>query len=208
MGHDQRMLACEGACSYALAVSPLPSRPSLDLLDSESIRQLDPVATGSVKASSVECVVCGQSRGYIYTGPVYATEKDDNEICPWCIADGSAADRLDAQFTDVGWGVPDDVPAAACEEIAQRTPGFVSWQQDHWLYHCADGCAFLGAVGRRDLDDCPDALEVLLHENDQFGWIPEQSQRYVDSLDADGQPTAYLFSCLHCGVHLAFSDST
>jgi hypothetical protein len=23
---------------------------------------------------------------------------------------------------------------------------------------------------------------VLLHENDQFGWSPEQSQRYVDSL--------------------------
>jgi uncharacterized protein CbrC (UPF0167 family) len=36
----------------------------------------------------------------------------------------------------------------------------------------------------------------------------EDSHAYVNRLTASGQPTAYLFRCLHCGAHLAFSDFT
>lgn len=167
----------------------------------------DPVGTGYVEPSSTACVACGRERGFIYTGPVYATDSPRSGICPWCIADGSAAERFDAIFTD-DWGTPADVPLPVLDEITRRTPGFSAWQQARWLYHCADGCAFLGAVGRRELDPYPDAIEGLLHENDQFGWTAEDSQAYVNRLKASGQPTAYLFRCLHCGTHLAFSDST
>jgi uncharacterized protein CbrC (UPF0167 family) len=166
----------------------------------------DPVSTGSVEESPEECVRCGRERGYIYSGPVYAEDDYEDSICPWCIADGSAADEFDAGFTDVGFDVPDDVPEAVLAEISQRTPGFSSWQQDHWLYHCADGCAFLGPAGRADLEPYPDALEMLRHEHDEVGWSEEQSAGHVDSLDREGEPTAYLFRCLHCGTHLAFSD--
>src|SRR5262249_44294940 len=130
-----------------------------------------------------------------------------SEICPWCIADGSAAERFDAQFTDES-GKPADVPMPVLEEIIRRTPGFGGWQQEHWLYHCADGGAFLGAVGRTELDPYADAMEVLLHEYDAFGWTTEDSQDYVNRLTTSGQPTAYLFRCLHCGTHLAYSDYT
>lgn len=168
----------------------------------------DPLNTGSVSEASDECHCCGQRRGYIYVGPIYAAgEIPRRAICPWCIAEGRASSEFDAEFTDVGWGVPEDVPASVLHEVSHRTPGFSTWQQDHWLYHCGDACAFLGRVGRADLDQYPDALEMLLHENDSFGWKAEQSRRYVDSLDASGEATAYLFRCLICNAHLAFSDT-
>jgi Uncharacterised protein family (UPF0167) len=69
----------------------------------------DPRATGFVVESNAICLACGAARGHIYTGPVYAVEELAEAICPWCIADGTAADRFDAEFTDVGSYVPEDV---------------------------------------------------------------------------------------------------
>jgi uncharacterized protein CbrC (UPF0167 family) len=106
----------------------------------------DPVATGSVEASDATCRSCGRARGFIYAGPVYAVEELVEALCPWCIADGSAAEEFDAEFTDVGVNAPDDVPADVIETIARRTPGFEGWQQERWLYHCGDGAAFLGTI--------------------------------------------------------------
>ncbi|MFG1906915.1 CbrC family protein [Kribbella sp. NPDC048928] len=164
----------------------------------------DPLATGMVKPSEEECLNCGQSRGYLYTGPVYAVEEIVDELCPWCIADGSAADRFDATFTDT-LGEPDGVPQPVVQEVLTRTPGFDGWQQERWLFHCGDGAAFLGRVGYEVLRELPEAVEMLLEENRQF-WSPEQCEYYVRHLDADGEATGYLFRCLQCGTHLAYSD--
>lgn len=60
----------------------------------------DPVASGSVRASPVPCRCCGLARGWLYTGPVYAEEALDEALCPWCIADGTAAARFGASFVD------------------------------------------------------------------------------------------------------------
>jgi uncharacterized protein CbrC (UPF0167 family) len=167
----------------------------------------DPLSTGSVKPSEQQCVCCGQARGFIYAGPVYAVEELDESLCPWCIADGSAAERFDADFTDL-LDLPGDVPAAVVEEVVKRTPGFTGWQQEHWMFHCADAAAFLGPAGRAELESHADALDMLRHEHDAYGWSAEEVEDHVAALDRDGQPTAYLFRCLHCGTHLAYSDST
>ncbi len=82
----------------------------------------EPITTGFVERSETECLACGKPRGLIYTGPFYAVEELVEVICPWCIADGTAAAKFDAEFTDVGWGVPDGVPAEVTEAIAKRTP--------------------------------------------------------------------------------------
>lgn len=138
---------------------------------------------------------------------MYAVEELDESLCPWCIADGSAAERFDAEYVDV-LEVPDGVPAEVIEQVTRRTPGFPGWQQPHWMFHCRDGAAFLGAVGRRELEAYPDALEVLRHEHDAYGWPEAEVQEYLAALDKEGQPTAYLFECRHCGTHLAYSDFT
>jgi hypothetical protein len=82
----------------------------------------DPVATGSIEAREARCLCCGQSRGAIYVGPVFSETELDAELCPWCIADGSAAARFDALFTD-DYGVPEDVPEEVVAAVTQRTPG-------------------------------------------------------------------------------------
>ena len=167
----------------------------------------DPLATGSVEPSGIECVACGRARGFTYVGPVYAVEEVDG-ICPWCIADGTAASAFDAEFTDAASAAPTGIEASTIDQLVHRTPGYDSWQQDRWLYHCDDGCAFLGAVGRIELEAHPDALAMLRHEFNDFGWNRNEVEDYIDALSGHGSPTAYLFRCLHCAAHLAYSDST
>lgn len=125
----------------------------------------DPVGTGSAIASDEPCEVCKQPAGYKYAGgEIFGLQAE--VVCLRCIANGAAAARLalpdgPAEFTDVGWGVPDDVPASVLQEVSQRTPGFIGWQQEHWMYHCSDAAAFLGLVGWDDVAELPDAIESL-----------------------------------------------
>jgi uncharacterized protein CbrC (UPF0167 family) len=115
----------------------------------------DPVATGSVVASDLECECCGQARGYIYTGPVYAEEEFQSAFCPWCICDGTASQKFDATFTDedgIGaLGHWESVPDQVVTQVARRTPGFAGWQQERWWTHCGDAAAFIGRVGYEEL---------------------------------------------------------
>ncbi|MET9535060.1 MULTISPECIES: CbrC family protein [unclassified Streptomyces] len=167
----------------------------------------DPVATGVVVPSDATCLCCERKRGHIYTGPVYAAEDLTGHLCPWCIADGSAAERFDAHFTG-GTSLGDDVPLKVFAAVDSRTPGFEAWQEPQWFFHCGDGAAFLGLVGAGELAAHPDALGMLRQEVSGFGWSSDHSTHYLASLDKDGQPTAYLFRCRVCAVHLAYSDFT
>src|SRR6185369_4098955 len=124
----------------------------------------DPVATGSVVRAEVVCACCGQVRPFGYVGPVFTAETMDGRLCPWCIADGSAAGRFDAVFTDVYWSVPADVSDEATEVVLRRTPGFSGWQQEHWLHHCGDAAEFHGPVGASELAEFPDAIDRLRAE--------------------------------------------
>jgi len=168
----------------------------------------DPIASGSVAPSGAACRACGQARGYIYTGPVYAEEELEDALCPWCIADGSAAARFDADFVDPA-GVGDvgrwsTVPAAVAEEVAKRTPGFTGWQQERWWTHCGDAAAFLGRTGHPELvTRWPEAIEALRLE---IGFKGKDWDDYLHSLDAEGSPTGYVFRCRHCGALGGYSD--
>lgn len=168
----------------------------------------DPVSTGSVVVDEVDCVCCGERRAFVYAGPVYSVHDVRRVLCPWCIADGRAAEMFDAQFTDVFWRVPDDVGAEATEEVLRRTPGFSGWQQERWLHHCGDAAEFHGPVGATDLAELPDALVHLRSELASGPWSAADVALYLQALSRDGQPTGYLFRCRHCGTHLAYSDST
>jgi uncharacterized protein CbrC (UPF0167 family) len=168
----------------------------------------DPLATGSIRADDRPCLGCSRARGYIYFGAVF-TEKNfilDEHLCPWCIADGTAARRFGASFNDTG--AVDGISDAAREEIERRTPGFHGWQQEQWLACCGDGAAFLGVAGKKELQrDFPDAIPAVkkvLREN--FDLSKEDAQEFFDGLSKDGEPSAYLFRCLHCQKYLAYVD--
>ena len=164
----------------------------------------DPVATGEVITGDAPCRCCGRHRGFIYTGPVYSADEVVEELCLWCIADGSAATLFEAEFTDV-LNVPDDVPRPVLTEVLTRTPGFSGWQQEHWMFHCADAAAYLGKVGYEDLLTVPEALEMVQQDIARPG-LTGKFDDYLRALSATGEATAYLFRCLHCGTHLAYCD--
>jgi uncharacterized protein CbrC (UPF0167 family) len=69
----------------------------------------DPIASGSIVGSNEPCRGCGNARGYVYAGPIYSEAERDEQLCPWCIADGSAHGEFHALFADAerfGEGIP------------------------------------------------------------------------------------------------------
>ncbi|EGM59721.1 hypothetical protein SFJ1713_4195 [Shigella flexneri SFJ17B] len=79
-----------------------------------------------------------------------------------CIADGSAAEKFAGSFQDDASiegvefeydeedefaGIKNTYPDEMLKELVERTPGYHGWQQEFWLAHCGDFCAFIGYVG-------------------------------------------------------------
>lgn len=166
----------------------------------------DPVATGSIRESDAACCACGRARGYLYVLPLYSAQDVPGRVCPCCIADGTAADRFDGEFTDASElaGLPETV----VDHVARHTPGFSTWQERRWLRHCGDAAVFLRPVGIRELRGQPDALEVLTQEMREGFHEERHLEHFLNALDAEGNPSAYLFRCQHCDAHLAYADFT
>jgi len=167
----------------------------------------DPLRSGSIQESREACRCCGEARGYIYTGPVYAQESLDESICPWCIADGSAHDKFDAAFIDEAT-LPDELPEATVEELVQRTPGYNAWQPEQWFSCCDDAMAFLEPVGVMELRQRYRELEFSIRGNIIYdlGVSGSAATRMLESLNKDKGPTAYIFRCAHCGQHKTYVD--
>jgi uncharacterized protein CbrC (UPF0167 family) len=173
----------------------------------------DPRRTGSVVASETECVCCGQSRGYVYAiAPITEENIEAGALCPWCIADGSAAREYAATFID-GEDVIDLIPADAFATLAERTPGYAAWQNEEWRVCCDDAAAFLGPFGyaeiqRAEEDGFGADLEGILIEyvTSAMEIEDDRASDLVESLDRDRGPTAYLFQCLHCKAYTFHVD--
>ncbi len=155
----------------------------------------DPVAAKVFEEDpTAVCPCCEKQTGWIYTMEPYG-EDEIEDICPWCIADGSAAEKFDVVFNDTPSDVPDDVAS----EIEERTPEFPSWQQGMWLSHCDDACVFVGSPDWEQLQQMPDICQELL----DIGHTEAQ----LRMLGEDSPWSAYVFTCLHCGEQLVYSDS-
>ncbi len=162
----------------------------------------DPIKLGVIKQEATICPSCGESRDYLYDGPFYSEEEVEG-ICPWCIADGLAADRFDGEFQD----------SASCEsvekkeyidELVHKTPGFVAWQQEQWLSHCGDFCAIVEYVGWKEIEHLEDELaEDIEAICTDFGLTKDEFKR---ALKKDGNLQGYLFRCIHCNTHRLYAD--
>ncbi len=169
----------------------------------------NPLETGSVEKSETVCECCNKATGYVYTGPVFAEEELYNCICPWCVANGKAHEKFDAEFTDYesigekcGW---EEVSNEIKVEVVSRTPGFSGWQQEKWWTHCSDAAAYIGRASGQDvLDYGEDLIESLKEDSGLEG---EQWENFRKALDKSGSPTAYVFKCIHCGKLGGYQDS-
>ena len=164
----------------------------------------DPIATGSVAESDTQCLCCERKSGFIYTGPVYAFEDLDNKICHWCIADGTAAEKFDATFVDEEAVGEDELSVETQDKVARRTPGFAGWQQERWLSCCNDAAAFLGPMGRKELEELGPAAIVALQQS--TGLDGEELNTFFAALDRGNGPTAFVFKCLHCSALKTYAD--
>jgi uncharacterized protein len=105
----------------------------------------DPVASGSVEQSEATCDCCGLSRGVIYRGVTYCRTKPT--LCPWCIADGSAANIYDAMFFDADFvgddGKKVELPARFDREVFGLTIGFATFNPIGWWVHCGEPAEYV-----------------------------------------------------------------
>ncbi len=158
---------------------------------------------GIIKRQKTKCPVCNKERDAVYEGPFYTSEEIEG-ICPWCIKDGSAAKKYDGEFQD----------AASCDsvnrqeyliELTTRTPGYSGRQQERWLSHCGDFCAFKNYVGWTDIKGLNDELTNDLDGiKTDYGLTQEQLEK---SLQKNGSMQGYLFQCLHCKKHRITVDT-
>ncbi len=168
----------------------------------------DPIGTGSVRPSNERCEVCGRISGNAYIGPVYSAMVDSPVVCIGCVADGTAAARWTASFTD-GHPWAANVSEEIADEVLTRTPGFSGWQQEQWMVHCDDAAIFLGPVGAPELARFPAGATEALRDDlaTSTRWPAAEIAGYISSLQSDGMPTGYLFQCRHCETFLGYTDS-
>ena len=167
----------------------------------------DPILSGSIVEAGNTCRACGEKRGYIYAGPVYSEEDLDDALCPWCIADGTAHRLFDATFTDES-GIDEGVPEDAIREIAERTPGFNTWQSEQWFGCCDDAMAFVEPAGIAEIRARYPSLEGTILGNIIYdlGISGGAATRGLQSLNRDTGPTAFIFKCLHCESQRTYVD--
>lgn len=166
-----------------------------------------PFKTGVLKDDvSVVCECCEQETDVYYCGHVYS-ESDVKYLCPHCIANGEAAAKFDATFVQDADELPSDAANAQAktDELFKRTPGYFSWQGEHWLACCDDYCEFLGDVGTKELQEMGIADEVFEEYALRGEFAVEDVQSY---LIAGGDMAGYLFRCTHCGKYKIYVDAS
>ena len=165
----------------------------------------DPIATGYLRRSIDRCSACGLERGWMLEIPFYSTEEVEG-FCPWCVADGSAAARFDGEFTDPG-SLEDIESPESLDELLHRTPGYSSWQQEEWLTHCGEPCAYLGLLTRAEAIENAEELKADL--TPRFDWTTEILEWLPDRIDRPGELLRFEvhhFRCLNCGRHRAIDN--
>jgi len=161
----------------------------------------DPFGEGRFERSATACEVCGRGRGWAFVGVLYSAKVDDPVICPWCIADGTAAEKWNGSFNETAEAIAEERD----QEIRECTPNMETWQDLQWPCHCNDACCYLGQPDAAELRAKPNALEALLARLAEDGHTGDGAERIVDAMGYS--PTTYLFRCLHCGRQIVEWDS-
>lgn len=162
----------------------------------------DPLGSGDIIKYETICPVCNQKREYKYIGP-FLSKQGAEGICPWCIADGSAAKKYQGSFQ----------LNELCEEVSNkkfknellyRTPGYRAWLLGSWPSHCGDYCIYFGSVGWNETKDITELKGTFDNIRRKAGLTqPEFEETFVK----EGYIEGHLFRCSKCGKYrlLAYS---
>lgn len=166
----------------------------------------NPLKTGVFETDeTVICDCCGKETDVYYSGPFYSVE-DVEYLCPECIATGEASKKFKGIFQD-DCSCGEVNSEEKIDELIHKTPGYRGWQQEYWVAHCDDFCAFLGYVGAKELKEMGVLEEVIENGNPQWecAW-DEQDIELIKTMVSGESMQGYLFKCLHCGKHFLCID--
>lgn len=155
------------------------------------------------------CSVCNNKSNLKYTGSFYSIDEPEY-ICPWCIANGKAAEKYDGEFNDY-CGIetvspdPNDtkcsIPEELLLEVTNKTPSYNSCQQEEWLTHCNEPCAFLAYADGKRIEPLIEELKEDIENN-----LGAEIDYVTNNLTTDGSFVGYLFRCVKCGKHRLHAD--
>jgi len=166
----------------------------------------DPIASRAIEQKAGRCICCNKQVDYLYVASRYSTRDGGGNLCPWCIADGSAHSKYGIEFSDPTPLIDAGLSSSIVSEVTTRTPGYISWQQEIWLAHCNDACAFLGDATYESIKHITPgekAVFIQFHGITEE-WFDDMVERYVPGT----QPAIYHFRCLHCGLDRFGMDYT
>ncbi|MGJ1204076.1 CbrC family protein [Sphingobacterium lactis] len=147
------------------------------------------------------CSACNENRNLRYNCSFYSIEEPEY-ICPWCIENGKAAETFEGEFNDYeGIENSKNISKELLLAVSERTPSYPSWQQEVWLTHCNQPCAFIGFA---DYNTIEPFMEELQDDINNLGIDREFILR---NLRTDGRVVGYLFQCLNCKQHRLHVDS-
>ena len=164
----------------------------------------DPNKNKSIIKKTHVCECCEKTKDYLYVAGIYA-EEEILEICPWCIKDGSAASKWGGTFQDV-YDVPAGVPQSIVEEVITRTPGYLSWQGNRWLFSKTDALLFHGTVIGSELlkEGDSNKIQTILDVLNNF--CGHWKMADIKKLDIDEVPSVYLFQDMETNEYRAYAD--
>jgi uncharacterized protein len=158
------------------------------------------------------CSICEQTRNLKYTSSFYCTGNPEY-ICPWCIENGKAAEKYKGVFNDYfgieGVNYDEDSPTMSettldkdlLLKITNMTPSYTSWQQEVWLTHCKEPCAFIGYADKETIKPYLEELKDDIESNEGYG-----AEVIKTHLSKNGSLVGYLFQCTICGNHRLHVD--
>ncbi len=142
------------------------------------------------------CDCCGKNvEAYIEN--MYCKE-NVNCICLNCIDSGAASEKYDGTFIQDAEFIEDKDKR---DELFKRTPGYISWQGEHWLTCCNDYCEFIGNVGIEELEEMKLSDKVIFEYEQKSGNMVDKKV-----LSKNGTVAGYLFRCLHCKEYHLWVD--
>ncbi len=112
-------------------------------------------------------------------------------------------EKFDGMFQD-DFSLEKKLEPEKIDELIHRTPGYMGWQQEFWLAHCDDYCAFVGYVGWKVIVDM--GLEKETEETYDKSLNYYELEDVKKYLQNEGSMQGYLFKCLHCKKHFLYID--
>lgn len=90
------------------------------------------------------------------------------------------------------------------ELVEQRTPGFVTWQGNHWLMCCGRACVYLGEAKAGDLQGRWKQAAAAIFESDDL--TDSRKVEILSQIGLSASPAAYIFQCQQCRRLLGYWD--